>query len=509
MITAAIFTDKQEFLGYNKWMQKTISKTDFVRYLECPRYGWLYKNRPDLLDKTQSRIAKQGGQVEELAHGLFPKGIEVPWKNAFEETMKLLKNGTPVIYQATLKTDKYLARADILVKDKDGKGWHLYEVKSSTQVKPEHIPDICFQTNLFEECGMKLYSINIIHINNKYVFDEKKGLEIKKFLIIENLTEKIRENQREFADLMTEAHTVLTSPDEPHPKILAKSFNYDPGPLLNEYYWKGIPDYSIYNIGRIYEKELAKLTEEGIIAIRDIPEGFFKNERKNLQVEITKTEKPFIDRTKIAETMSTLEYPLYFLDYETVNPAVPLFDGTRPYQMICFQYSLHVQRTPKSKLEHYEFLHTEKDNPVPHLLKQLQSESGNKGTVFVWNQGFEKVRNNEMGKEYPEYRDFLEALNARVYDLMKIVSQGMYEDFRFKGSASIKKVLPVLVPELSYENLDIGQGGEAMDAWYEIMGHQTVETKKERAETIKSMLEYCKQDTLAMVKILEFLKNLH
>jgi len=485
-------------------MTKTISKTDFLRYLECPRYGWLCKNRSDLLDKTQSRIAKQGGYVEDLAHGLFPKGVEVPWKNAFEETACLMKNGTPVIYQATLKTDKYLARADILIKDKDGKGWHLYEVKSTTQAKPEHIPDICFQTILFEEAGIKLYSLNLIHINNQYVFNEKKGLEIKKFFVIEDLTKEIHENKGECAKAMNEAYTVLTSPDEPHPKILAKSFNYDPGQLLSEYYWKGVPDYSIYDIGRISQKELVKLTEEGIQTIRDVPVGYFKAGNKNLQVEITKKRKPFIDHAKISQTLSAFQYPLYFLDYETINPAIPMFNGTRPYQMICFQYSLHVKRTPKSKLEHYEFLYLDKDNPAPYLLKQLQAETGDRGTVFVWNQAFEKTRNNEMGKEYPEYHAFLEALNARVYDLMKIVSQGMYEDYRFKGGASIKNVLPVLVPELSYEALDIGQGGETMDAWYEIM----TGTVEDRDKTVKAMIEYCKQDTLAMVKILEFLKKI-
>jgi hypothetical protein len=476
-----------------------ITKSNFLRFLECPRYGWLYRNRPDLVEKTESHIAKQGDEVESLAHGLFEEGTKVPWENAVEITAEHLKKGTPVLYQATLKTDKYLARADILVKDPDGNGWHLYEVKSTSKEKKTHIPDLCFQTTTFEEAGLKLSTINLIHVNKTYRFDAQKGLEIKKFFVIEDLTQKVRDEQVAFAEAMSRAHAVLTDPEEPHPKILVKNFEYEVSPSFEAYYRQGIPEYSIYDIGYISKKELTKLTEKGIRAIEEIPDGFFKQEYKNLQVEVTKTKKPFRDFDRIAQTRATFQYPLYFLDYETVAPAIPIFDGTRPYQHLCFQYSLHVKRTPESALEHFEFLHLEKDNPVPHLLKRLRSDIGDQGTVFVWYEPFETTRNKEMAEDYAEYREFLENLNERVYDLMKIVSEGMYEDYRFKGSASIKKVLPVLVPELSYKELGVQHGGEAMDAWYSLMDG----TPENKDQIIQDMLEYCQMDTLAMVRVLE------
>ncbi len=506
-------------------MINTISKTDFVRYLDCPRYAWLCKHRKDLLTKEPGRFVTQGNEVEKLAHKLFPEGREVPWvhgadehaphaeetashataaEQAAAETARLMADpSTKVIYQATVHTPKYVCRADILERDPDGKGWHLYEVKSSTEQKPEHIQDIAFQAAVFKEANIPLYSLNLIHINKNYIFDEAAGLEIKKFFVKQDLTKKIIAEKHKFVEQMPEAHLTLINQHESHPQVLKKSFKYDPGETFKDYYYEGIPDYSIYDIGHIRKNDLTKLTQQGIMLIKDIPDNFFKQDFKNLQVQITKTEKPHIDTQKIARTLATLKYPLYFLDYETINPGIPLFGSTRPYQQICFQYSLHVQRDPKSKLEHYEFLHLGKDNPTPHLLKQLQTEIGPTGTVIVWNQTFEMGRNREMAKDYPEYRAFLTNVNSRVYDLMKIVDEDMYMDYRFMGSASIKNVLPVLVPELSYENLGIKDGNEAGDAWYALMENKA----EDRDKTIKDMLTYCGQDTLAMVKILEVLRK--
>jgi len=480
-----------------------ISKSAFLRFLECPRYGWLYRNRPDLVDMTQSRIARQGEEVEKLAQGLFEKGTKVLWKGASEDTKRMLNDGTPVIYQATFKTEKYLAKADILVRDADGTRWHLYEVKSTTREKAEHIQDLCFQAITFESAGLKLASVNLIYINNQYVFDAKKGLDIKQFFITQDLSEKIEKNKTKVADAMERAHAVLTSPEEPHPKILIKNFKYKATPRFEDYYWQGVPEYSIYDIGRITKRELTKLMEKGMTTIIELPNGYFKQDFKNLQIEVTKEQKPFIDYGRIAETLATFHYPLYFLDYETINPAIPMFDGNRPYRMICFQYSVHVKRAPGSDLEHVEFLHLNPDNPIPHLLKRLRSDIGDKGTVLVWFELFEKTRNKEMAKDYPEYREFLESVNERIYDLMKIVDEGMLEDYHFKGSASLKNVLPVLVPELSYEGLGVRHGHDAMDTWHELMEGGIIDREK----AIRDMLEYCGQDTLAMVRILEVVEK--
>jgi hypothetical protein len=192
-----------------------------------------------------------------------------------------------------------------------------------------------------------------------------------------------------------------------------------------------------------------------------------------------------------------LEYPLYFLDYETFNPAIPFFDGYSPFDHITFQYSLHVLDKENS-LEHFEYLHTEKTDPIPHLLDSLKEHIKDDGSIVVWNKGFEGGRNKHMGKLYPEYEDFCKDMNDRLFDLMDVFKENLYDDPKFKGSYSIKSVLPVLVPELGYEDLDIRNGAMAMASWYDFV------FKGEKDDrVIDDLLKYCKLDTLAMVRVWE------
>jgi hypothetical protein len=194
---------------------------------------------------------------------------------------------------------------------------------------------------------------------------------------------------------------------------------------------------------------------------------------------------------------SSLEYPLYFLDYETFNPAIPLFDGYSPFDHITFQYSLHIL-SKDGDLEHFEYLHTEKTDPIPHLLNSLREHIKDEGSVVVWNKGFEGGRNKRMGNLYPKYEDFCKGMNDRLFDLMDVFRENLYDDPKFKGSYSIKSVLPVLVPELSYESLDIRNGAMAMASWYDFVFK---DEKDERV--IDDLLKYCKLDTLAMIRVFE------
>ena len=208
-----------------------------------------------------------------------------------------------------------------------------------------------------------------------------------------------------------------------------------------------------------------------------------------------------IDTEAINDFLGQLEYPLYFLDYETINPAIPLFNQTKPYEQIPFQYSLHVMESKDGDCVHMDFLHSEKSNPIPSLLKNLKEAIGPKGTVIVWNQSFEKGRNVFMGEFCPEYKDFLNSVNERIFDLM-VIFQKHYLDYRFKGSASIKNVLPVLVPDLRYSDLVIQHGGMAIDGILDLV-HD--DGSFDRQTLISDLKAYCEQDTLAMVRIFEYL----
>jgi hypothetical protein len=268
-----------------------------------------------------------------------------------------------------------------------------------------------------------------------------------------------------------------------------------------------IPEYSVFNISRIGGKNLAVLIDGEIHNVHDVPDDIKLSVPQRNQVLVAKSKEPIIDKAAIKELLSELEYPLYFLDYETVSSALPMFNGCTPFQQIPFQYSLHVLRSPDGKLEHYEYLGTSSSEaPMAGLLASLKSHIGNTGSVIVWYKVFEKGRNTEMGKAYPEYEDFMNSVNERIFDLMDVFSKQHFVHQGFKGSSSIKYVLPVLVPEFSYKEMEIQNGLVASIRWYDsVMG---VVDENQAKANFEALLKYCCLDTLAMVKIHDYLVHL-
>jgi len=245
----------------------------------------------------------------------------------------------------------------------------------------------------------------------------------------------------------------------------------------------------------------------GISKILAVPEDYALPSGQAKQVQAAKLGRPIIDIGEIQKEISSLEFPLYFLDYEAFNPAIPYFDGYKPYQYIPFQYSLHIVERDGSKTVQTEYLDLDQGDPGKRLAKQLLENIGMSGAIIVWNKSFEMSRHKEMAAMYPNYREQLLELNERIYDLMNIFRKGLYAHPEFKGKYSIKKILPVLIPELSYESLNIPSGEETMMIWNDIyLGKLAKEkTKGSRID----MLEYCKLDTLAMVRIWECLRLLN
>ena len=235
--------------------------------------------------------------------------------------------------------------------------------------------------------------------------------------------------------------------------------------------------------------------------MQDIPDTFPLNDNQRKIVEAVKTNEAFINREAIRQEFNSFEYPLYFLDYETFLSAVPLFDGYQPQQQMVFQYSLHSINALGEDPAHKEHLSITKSDPAASLLEQLREDIGDKGTVFVWSKGFEASRNREMGVIHSEHADFLDNINERMYDLGEIIRKGFYIHPDFLGSWSIKKVLPVMVPELSYEGMGIRKGDQAMLAWRDLVNDGLPTDTAE--ETKNALLEYCELDSYAMVAIFQ------
>jgi len=346
-------------------------------------------------------------------------------------------------------------------------------------------------------------NIAVIHINNNYV---KNGeIDYLEFTSITDITDEVRANLGMIKGRIDDALKVMTDTKPPD-----FSPRYCKMYSTNEWLaiYRGletIEDYSIYDLAQA-TKVIGPLEDLGIKRIADIPSEFPLSSKQNLQYLATKKDRAVIDNEKIKGFLGTFEYPLYFLDYETAAGAMPPFDGSKPWQQVPFQYSLHVIGSPGGEVIHKEYLHRDKNNPVPNLVNKLTEHIGKTGSVISWNKRFEIGCNNTMGSMYPEFKEFLDDINTRMVDLADPFFKSWFVDKDFLGSASLKYVLPVMVPELSYDDLAIQEGGSAQRLWMDAIIRGKEDIDKE--ELFDSLVKYCHLDTLAMVEIYKVLDEL-
>jgi hypothetical protein len=347
--------------------------------------------------------------------------------------------------------------------------------------------------------------INLLHLNSKYI--RAGELDITKLFVIDDVTEAVRALLKSVEVEMTSALEYLSGEKEP------------PGPCICVYKGRSghcatfnysnphIPEYSVHDIARIgvSKTKLTELIDGNIFNVHEVPEHIKLSEIQQNQVNTAVTGRPIVKNDKIAEELRSLVFPLYFLDYETFPCAIPRFDGFSPYQQVPFQYSLHIVESSGTEPLHKEFLHEGIDDPSRAFVDSLKKDVGRIGTVVVWNKKFECGRNDELARRIPEARPFLEDLNSRVYDLMDIFSKQYHVHKDFRGSTSIKAVLPVLIPELKYDDLDIREGGTASQRWNEMTSGDLSEI--ERVKIAKNLKDYCELDTFAMYRIWKYLND--
>lgn len=475
-----------------------LTKSDFMKYIECPAYLWLSRYMPDSLPEDtpeMERIFAMGREVDELSKKLFAGGVQINGYNqeGWENTKKALAKEEKALFQPTVVADPLACRADILTKSKKGDTWDINEVKMATAVKEEYIYDVGFQRICFENAGIKIDRTIIVHINRDYI--RHGEIEIDKLFISEDITNKVDEKLPEIKKEIEKALEVLKIKNRVDLQLIESCNNPKRCEYLECYCKENSEIYSL--VDKISPKHLLALLDREILNPEKIQPDILKSVEYKPKEKFTR-----IDAIAIKKEIEKLEYPLYFFDYETYGAAIPPFDGTRPYQQIPFQYSLMKKDSPTAPIQHTEFLMRRFENPVPELLAQLKRDIGPKGSVIVWFALFEMTRNKEMAKMEPASADFLESLNRRIFDLMLIFQfkNQMYVKSEFKELASLKIILPVLCPELSYDNLVIHEGGEASASWSVLTSDKTL--AKEKLEIEKNMLAYCKRDTEAMVGIL-------
>lgn len=486
-----------------------LSKSSYIKGLQCEKHLYLYKyhyEEMDELSEMQKAIFKRGINVGELAQKLFPGGVVAAqgdppdYEKALKKTKELIDSNAKVIYEAAFRFNDVLSIADIFVMEKGGA--IVYEVKSSTSISETYLNDAALQYYVISGQGIRVKDFSIIYINNQYI--RKEDLNLKELFISESVLELILPMKKSVKENVERFKKVILKKKMPDIEIGEHCYNPYTCGFFN-YCRKHIPEDSIFDFSGMHLAKKYELYRNGIIRLDDVPDDFPLNKSNKLQLDVFKSGKPLIDRNAVNNFISDLNYPLYFMDFETFQPAVPLFDNSKPYQQIPFQYSIFLKKNKNSEAEHFEFLAEPGEDPRKKFIENLLKVTKGKGDVLVYNKTFEVTRLNEIARDFPEYADEIEKLISRIKDLMIPFQKKYYYAPEMKGSYSIKAVLPALVPELSYDNLEINEGGLASIA-YESLQNET--DLMFIAEIKQQLLEYCKLDTLGMVRILEELDKI-
>ncbi len=488
-------------------MKTSLSKTDYILYRECPKNVWYKIHKPDIyseleLSEFEKTIIETGNEVELLARKLFPTGILIEGRDvkAQKTTQDYLAKKQEVLFQPIFVKDGYLAAIDILKFEPETKDYSVYEVKSTNDVDEKtHYHDLSFQINLLRKCGLKINKAYLIYLNSEYVRSGELDIaELFKIVDVSNEVESIADS---VTVEMAEALKYLSQDSEPKGFCCCIYKGRSKHCSTFQHANPEVPEYSVHDIARIgnSKAKLKKLIDNNIFHLDKIPAHIKLTDIQQNQVDAYKFNKVLVNKEKIAEELKTLTFPLYFLDYETFPAAIPRFDGFSPYHQIPFQYSVHVLESADSEPSHYEFLHVASDDPSKLLAESLQKHIGKTGSIIIWHKSFECGRNDEIAARIPTMKEFMDSLKERIYDLEDVFRKQYHIHKDFRGGTSIKRILPVLAPELSYKELKIHEGGNAAETWNKITNGSLDETEKEKA--INDLKIYCGLDTYAMYSI--------
>jgi len=490
----------------DKLQNAHLSKSLFLRGLQCYKSLYLDRRRPELKDEAlyaREELFERGKEVEAYAQKLFPNGVFIPFEETplseqITETIDEIKKGTPTLYQPAFNYNNVFVKTDILNKGKNGFG--IYEVKSATEIKDIYIDDVAVQYYVLKGTGLPVSNANLVYINNQYVRDGE--IKVDKLLIIEDITNVLEERQGFIEEESKKMREVLKEDNIP---------DIDIGRHCHEPYdcdfigfcWQHVSEDSVFELkGR--GANGYELYKQGIIHLKDVPQELLSN-NQIIQVECTLERKDFVNQKKIKEFLDSVWYPLCFLDFETFYSAIPPFNGTRPYQQIPYQYSLYCKDNADAELRYCEYLSQTGIDPRKELIEKLLKEMPENACVVVYNKSFEIGVLKSLGGWFPEYKEKIDNIINNTIDLMTPFQKKDIYFYQMRGSYSIKAALPLLVPDLSYENLEIKDGEMAMNAYFTMTKSQD---PSEIEKIRKALLEYCKLDTFGMVKMVERMRGL-
>lgn len=475
----------------------TIDKRIFLSAIICPTFSWRDANIAEEipLEEDYEKAIKiiEGNEIGDKARSIFPEGIFVSERKidrAIEITKQLLENiSVKVIFEATFQIGHFVARADILVRNEDNT-YRLIEVKSSVNDKPELVDDLAYTAMVLKLANVKITNYELMLISKNF----RLGMNSKNmFQIIDHTNEVISriEEMLQYKDIIEKE---IVSKNEPKAVFAFRCKDC-------KYLYSCFPDYtkqeSIFHLPRLSEKQFNELSFLKIDSIKKIPDTFRLTESQQFARDSIKSNK-LIKNENLKSMLEEVEWPIYYLDFETMMPAIPIYADTAPYTQVPIQFSIHYKENPDNTYEHFEYLASTNGDCREELSSKLIQNLGIQGTIFSYS-SFEKTIIKGLIEKFPGKADKLQRIVDRIYDLQNIVKCTYHP--KYMGSYSIKKTLPAIVPSLNYSDLDISNGSMAMSAFI-LMVRGVIEPTKE--ESIRSsLLKYCERDTLAMVKLHE------
>ena len=480
-------------------MTKYLSKSKYRAGLTCSRKLWLLLWRPELQAQPSGMaplIMEQGSLFGELAQQLYADAllIDVDTQNlakAETDTQAAIEAGADTILEATFRTDQYRVLTDVVQRLNDG-SWHLTEVKSATKVKQAHIPDLAFQRYVMEQSGYRVSKCSVLHANTA-----GHSSDVTSLFDAVDVTEKVAAYLPTVApNLVPMAALLEQDSDIPEMQFKKDCVGCD----FQAHCWDTIDRPTIYNV--VDTRKIPALEARGIFYVDEIPADADLPAAVRTLVDRMQLHRIDIYPVPIKKMLSDLCYPLYFLDFESVATAVPLFDDSSPWQKYAFQYSLHVQ-TEHGDINHIEFLHEQRSDPGADIASSLLAHIATTGSVIVYNKTMERGVLKALAKQFPEKADGLQQISSRIWDLEQVFKKH-YRHWEWGTKSSIKNVLPTLVPELSYKDLEVQEGGMASLEWLRMIETDDIEEKATKANALK---RYCELDTLAMVRLLEVVRR--
>ncbi len=488
---------------------RTLSKSKLLAFLQCRKRLWLEVHRPELRDDSGAQARFQTGHtVGDLARRLFdPEGRglfisigEMGWEEAFRQTRDWMKEGTGPIFEGVFAADGGLALADIMlpVGSKRNRAWDLVEVKASTQVKDYHLNDAAIQAALIRREGWPLRRVLLAVLDRDFIYPGEEQYE--GIFRLEDVTDEVAELDPEVWDWIGEAQA--TAGKRSLPAISMGGHCSDPfecpfmGFCSSQ---EELPENPLSILPRFPIQRRESLEEEGIKELEQVPDELLNELQKRVK-EATLRNQTYWDREATRNAILPVDPETRFLDFETINFAVPIWAGTRPYQHIPFQFSLHT-RNADGSLQQSDFLDLSGNDPREALVQALIKSCGKSGRIYAYHAPFERRVLQELADAFPRRRQALLSIADRLADLLPIARNFYYHPIQ-RGSWSLKAVLPALCPELSYNELEgVHHGGEAMEVFAKAIAPET--SKEKRTMMEHQLREYCALDTLATVRIWE------